>query len=155
MTTTTETQVPELTALDTAGISHLAWMISEHAVEGTPIEEMNAELYDALTNYFTDPENRLLARFMGAALVERAVWGDRAFGQDDPPVGGFLGKAIDKVIEDLEPLAGESQPWFFQMIYELAGGPAYEARGASGALISDLIPGAEDLQKLVDEEVSE
>lgn len=64
MTTTTETQVPELTALDTAGISHLAWMISEHAVEGTPIEEMNAELYDALTNYFTDPENRLLARFM-------------------------------------------------------------------------------------------
>ena len=115
-TKTAEKGSAELTALDHAGINFYATLFAELGTEETPLQESADEIYKMLVECLKDPEYRLLARFMGAATLERNVWGDRRTGQDDPPVDGFLGKAIDQVIEQLTPLVAARNQRFLDFV---------------------------------------
>ena len=113
---TTTPNVEELTTLDHAGVNRFSTLFAFAGIDESPLRGHGDEAYRVLAEFLKDPELRVYARFLGAVLLEHQVWGGRKSGQDDPPVGGFLGKAIDQVIEELTPLVAARAPEFFNFI---------------------------------------
>ena len=116
MTTTHTPAIEELTVLDRAGINRFATLFAFVGLDESSLRGQENEVHRVVTEFLKDPELRVYARFLGAVLLEHQVWGGRKSGQDDPPVGGFLGKAIDQVIEELTPLVEARAPEFFNFI---------------------------------------
>lgn len=112
------TKTTHLTPLDQVGADRFAVLIAHYYTEGTPVHAHQDAIFDVVQAAVRDPELALVARFLGAVELERNVWGDRRFGQDDPPTAGFLGRAIDEVIEQLTPLVEARAPRFMDFVRE-------------------------------------
>lgn len=110
------TTMRETTDLDKAGIDTYSRLWAEDVAEALDLDA--TAVTHALNDAMSHHHYQLVARLLGACVIEHAVWGDRHYDQDDPPVSGFLGRAVDKYIEETRPLAENLQPGLFRWIEE-------------------------------------
>ena len=69
-------------------------------------------MIEVLTTALTE-DGPMVPRLLGARLLDSILSGDKSFGEQDPPVDGLLGQAIDRYLEQVLPLVlRETTPKF-------------------------------------------
>ena len=92
-----------LTKLEKMAVNDFAERIREVVESAVPAVPDAPALEAAIRDQLTE-DGPMLPRLLGAMFLESVRTGDKSAGEDDPPLDGMLGKAIDGYLAQVWPL---------------------------------------------------